>query len=129
MKRLKVHITSFGYKYGNIPENADIIINCRVMNNPAKLPDLWSLNGFDERVRKNVMRTPQFQDIIDLATTALSKALKQHRKNFRIAFGCLGGKHRSVVVAEHLAEHIRQHPLYAEPVVVHQEQDKWPVKV
>ena len=128
MNKLKLTITSFGYKYGNLPVNADVIINARSMTNPAKVEGLFYLNGFDQKVKDNVRNSKNFYSIFGLGINAVDRAFNQNRKNYHVAFGCTAGKHRSVVLAEELAHWFRdleKVDWFREIVVVHQEQENW----
>ena len=88
---------SFGYKHRRPPSDALMVIDCRRMVNPHDMPRLRPLNGKDEAVQAFVRRDPKFNAITSLALThAISGGV--------LAFGCIGGRHRSVAMAEMTAQ-------------------------
>lgn len=97
-------ITTFGYKYG-APKHADsrfdLVLDCRSIPNPHRNPKLWELTGFDQRVRSSVMRAGGFDMVVNAVKTLKNSAQSN------ILVGCVGGRHRSVAVAEALAEFLR----------------------
>jgi len=106
---LAVSVQSFAYKRG-APHGADMVLDCRFLRNPYWEPDLRDLDGRDARIRDFVAADPLFEAFFDKLsdlTLMLLPAYKAEGKAyFSIALGCTGGRHRSVVVAERLAERI-----------------------
>ncbi|HEX3707080.1 MAG TPA: RNase adapter RapZ [Mycobacteriales bacterium] len=107
---LHVSMVTFGYKYG-LPVDADVVIDCRLLPNPHWVPDLKPLSGDDKAVRDYIFGQPGAADFVD-ATTALLRRYEQGYLNegkqyATIAIGCTGGRHRSVAVANELAERLR----------------------
>jgi UPF0042 nucleotide-binding protein len=100
-------VVSFGYKYG-LPVDADIVADCRFLPNPRWVPDLAALTGQDERVRDYVLSRPGAAEFLDSYLAALRVVLAGYEREGKhfvtLAIGCTGGKHRSVAVAEEIAE-------------------------
>lgn len=88
-----IKVTSFGFKHGR-PKDADVIFDCRDLPNPHHVPVLKSLTGKDERVKAFVVGHPESGKLLDAAVDAVQDG------NTKIYFGCIGGRHRSVALAE-----------------------------
>lgn len=106
---LSILIESFGYKNG-LPADADFVFDVRCLPNPYWEPELRSLNGKDKRVRDFLGAEAQVQEMIDAIGGFLEQWIPRYR-NFQrsyltIAIGCTGGQHRSVYIAEALAERL-----------------------
>ncbi len=104
---LAVTVQSFSYKRG-LPRGLDMVLDCRFMRNPYWLEDLRGLDGRDVRVADFVSADPRFDgfrdrvsDLVQLLLPAYEAAGKAY---LAIGFGCTGGQHRSVVMAETLAK-------------------------
>ncbi len=106
-KGLKVNVMSFGFKYG-IPADADLVADARFIPNPHWQDELRAMTGNDAQVADYVMAQPGVQDFIKNYAAALRSVLAGYRtenKRFAtIAIGCTGGKHRSVAIANRIAE-------------------------
>ena len=106
---LSILIESFGYKNG-LPADADFVFDVRYLPNPYWEPELRSLNGKDKRVRDFLGAEAQVQEMIDAIGGFLEQWIPRYRKFQRsyltIAIGCTGGQHRSVYIAEALAERL-----------------------
>ena len=105
-----VHIMSFGFKYG-LPIDADFVADVRFLPNPYWVPELRDLNGHDGPVRDYVMASKGAKEFLDAYTrailTALSGYAREDKHYVTIAFGCTGGQHRSVAMADALAARLR----------------------
>ncbi|RVV97507.1 RNase adapter RapZ [Mesobaculum littorinae] len=103
---LTVSVHSFSYKRG-LPRGADMIFDVRFLQNPYWQRELRALTGLDPRVSDHVAADARFQDffgrIRDLTLTLLPAYAEEGKTHLAIAFGCTGGQHRSVAVAERLA--------------------------
>ncbi|MAY33539.1 MAG: RNase adapter RapZ [Rhodovulum sp.] len=103
--QLAVSVHSFSYKRG-VPRGADMVFDCRFLRNPYWQPDLRRLNGQDARVATYVGEDPRFDPffdkVLDLTLLLLPAYLDEGKSHLSIAFGCTGGQHRSVTVAEKL---------------------------
>ena len=101
--RLAVSIQSFSYKRG-VPRGVDMIFDCRFLANPHWSPGLRPLDGRDGQVVAHVRADPRFaefyQKLNDLLLFLLPAHLQEGKAHLSIGFGCTGGQHRSVAVAE-----------------------------
>jgi UPF0042 nucleotide-binding protein len=128
--RLAVTFTSFGHKHGP-PRDADLAFDVRFLSNPHYEADLRPLTGFDERIVEYVGRDGRLQEFYDRVEPLLDYLLPQYvaegKAHLVVAIGCTGGRHRSVAVAEHLAEHFRERKdCFVE--VQHRDVDRVPVR-
>jgi UPF0042 nucleotide-binding protein len=105
-----VHVTSFGYKYG-VPPGADLVFDVRFMENPFYIPELRPKTGRDALVREFVLRhsaTVEFlSHLVPLLRFALPRYEDEKKARLGIAFGCTGGRHRSVVIADEVAQRLK----------------------
>lgn len=101
--RLAVSVQSFSYKRG-VPRGVDMIFDCRFLANPHWSPVLRPLDGRDPSVVAHVRADPRFaeffQKMSDLLLFLLPAHLEEGKAHLSIGFGCTGGQHRSVAVAE-----------------------------
>ncbi|HEY7324725.1 MAG TPA: RNase adapter RapZ [Streptosporangiaceae bacterium] len=104
---LRVTVVSFGYKYG-LPVDADMVADCRFLPNPHWIPELAPQTGEDQAVIDYVLNQPGATDFVAAFVRAAGIALngfgERGRHDVLIAVGCTGGKHRSVVMANRMAE-------------------------
>lgn len=107
---LSLLFESFAYKRG-VPADADFVFDARVLPNPHWNPALRPLSGRDAGVRAYLDAQPEVSEYVGQVSSFLDTWLPRLRGETRsyvtIAFGCTGGKHRSVYLAERLAEHAR----------------------
>lgn len=108
---LRVNIMSFGFKYG-IPHEADMVFDLRFLPNPYFVEDLRPLSGKDKAVADYVFTASQTREysakLLDLLLFLLPQMETEGRYRVTIALGCTGGRHRSVALAERLAQAVRQ---------------------
>jgi UPF0042 nucleotide-binding protein len=108
---MTVSVISFGYKHG-IPLDADLAIDVRFLPNPHYVESLAPFTGNDEPVRDYVLKwsvTQRFLlKLIDLVEFLLPQYVKEGKQELVIAIGCTGGRHRSVAIANYIADSIRQ---------------------
>lgn len=106
-----VSCMSFGFKYG-APGEADLVFDVRCLPNPFYLPELKEKTGLDKEVRDYVMSFEQSQTLrdklFDLIDFLIPHYVSEGKSRLVIAFGCTGGKHRSVTFAELTAKHLRE---------------------
>lgn len=104
-----INCMSFGFKYGAATE-ADLVFDVRCLPNPFYVDELKKQTGLDKPVREYVMNWPQSTElankIIDLIDFLIPYYLDEGKSQLVIAFGCTGGKHRSVTFAELLYAHL-----------------------
>lgn len=110
---LTVTVSSFGYKYG-LPADADLVSDMRFLPNPFWEPALRDHDGLDVEVREHVLAQAGAQDFIESYLRALEPVFegyqRENKRHVTLAVGCTGGKHRSVAVAEELAQRLRSTP-------------------
>jgi len=100
---LLVSLVSFGYKFG-VPTDADLMFDVRFLPNPHFVPKLRRYTGKDSRVRRYIQSFPQTGEFLrrmqGLLTYLIPHYIEEGKSYLTIAFGCTGGKHRSVMMAE-----------------------------
>jgi UPF0042 nucleotide-binding protein len=106
---MQVTVMSFGFKRGT-PREADLLFDVRFLPNPHWIEELRPLDGRDADVRDYVFEQPMTGPFLarleDLLDVTLPGYLAERKRYLTIAIGCTGGKHRSVVLAEHIARHL-----------------------
>ncbi|GBC98151.1 Nucleotide-binding protein [bacterium HR17] len=109
---MQVKVVSFGFKFG-LPVDADLVFDVRFLPNPNYDPQLRPLTGADERVKTFVLQQPETQAFLHHLRALLEFALPRYRREGKayltIAIGCTGGRHRSVALADAIADIVRQH--------------------
>jgi RNase adapter protein RapZ len=109
--KLAVNFTSFGFKHGPA-RDADLVFDVRFLPNPHYETELRPLTGRDERVVEYIGRTGRLADLYDRLDPLLDFLLPQYvaegKSYLLVAVGCTGGRHRSVAIAERLAERYRE---------------------
>ena len=104
--QLAVSVQSFSYKRG-LPRSVDMVFDCRFLKNPFWEPSLRTGTGMDAKVRDFIWtdpRAPEFeQKLRDMLVWLLPAYLDEGKSHLSVAFGCTGGQHRSVAMAETLA--------------------------
>ena len=104
---LAVSVQSFSYKRG-VPRGVDMIFDCRFLRNPHWETSLRSKDGRDADVLGHIKQDPRFalfyEKLLDLITLLLPAHRDEGKAHLTIGFGCTGGQHRSVAVAELLAK-------------------------
>lgn len=104
--RLAVSVQSFSYKRG-MPRGVDMVFDCRFLRNPHWDAQLRVLDGRDDKVADYVEQDERFEDffnkVSELVTMLLPAFTDEGKSHLTIAFGCTGGQHRSVAIAEKLA--------------------------
>lgn len=107
---LTLTISSFGFARG-MPPLADLVFDMRFLDNPHWVPELRELTGLDAAVGEHITRDPAFADafarIRDLLLVLLPRYGAQGKPYVHVAFGCTGGRHRSVFTAEAMAQSLR----------------------
>lgn len=108
---LTVTVSSFGFARG-MPPVADLVFDMRFLDNPHWNPELRPLTGLDEGVGAHIRRDPAYAEafarIRDLVLHLLPRYQAQGKAYVHIAFGCTGGRHRSVFVAEEIGAALRE---------------------
>ena len=106
-RRLSISVQSFSYKRG-LPRGLDMVFDCRFLTNPYWDPTLRDRDGRDSLVAAHIEADPRFapffQKLQELVLMLLPAQLDEGKAHLAIGFGCTGGQHRSVAVAEKLAQ-------------------------
>ncbi|MBI2981071.1 MAG: RNase adapter RapZ [Deltaproteobacteria bacterium] len=102
---LSIHLLSFGYHFG-LPAEADLVFDVRFLPNPHFVPKLGALSGENPKVGRYVLLKKETQDFLKIIRKTLRFLLKSYQKegkaHLTIAFGCTGGRHRSVVISRQI---------------------------
>ena len=122
---MRITVLSFGYTHG-IPLDVDIVIDCRFLPNPHYVDELRPLSGLDAQVAGYVMSQPVTEEFLERMESLLAVLVPQYvnegKSYLTVAFGCTGGRHRSVAVTEHFAGVLGA--MGHEPAVVHRDIDR-----
>ncbi len=106
-----VNISSFGFKYG-IPTETDVMFDVRFLPNPFYVPSLKKLTGNNKKVRDYIFKSDLAGEFVDsvhsLLTSMMQGYIDEGKYHLNIAFGCTGGHHRSVAIANAVAEEFRK---------------------
>jgi len=111
MRPLLVSLVSFGYKYG-LPSDSDLVFDVRFLPNPHFVPQLRAFTGKDEKVRRFILSYPQTGEFLrrieGLLKYLVPHYIREGKSYLTISFGCTGGKHRSVMLAEALQKAVKK---------------------
>ena len=122
---LMVSLVSFGFKYG-VPSDADLVFDVRFLPNPHFVPKLRPFTGKDPKVRRYIRSFPQTNEFLrrieGLLTYLIPHYIREGKSYLTIAFGCTGGKHRSVMMSESLAKPLSKRGYSVK--VIHRDIDK-----
>jgi RNase adapter protein RapZ len=106
---LMISSNSFGFKNG-VPTEADLVLDVRFLPNPHFVPEFRKLTGKHPKVAKYVLQFPQTKEFLDKTTELLKFLLphyiKEGKSYLTVAFGCTGGQHRSVFIAEEMKKRL-----------------------
>lgn len=107
---MAISVTSFSYRAG-LPRESDLVFDVRFLANPHYDPALRPLTGLDpgvgERIRNDAAFEPFWGRLTDLLALTLPRYEREGKSYLSIGFGCTGGRHRSVFLAERMAEWLR----------------------
>lgn len=110
-KGILVSSVSFGYRHG-VPEDADLVFDVRFLPNPHFVPEFRALTGRDPRVARYIRSFPQTKEFIrrisDLLVYLLPHYVHEGKSYLTIGFGCTGGQHRSVMIAEEVGKRLHK---------------------
>jgi UPF0042 nucleotide-binding protein len=108
-KRLLVSVVSFGFKNG-VPLDADLVFDVRFLPNPHFVPEFRKKTGKDSKVAAYVRGFPQTKEFLgkvtDLMLYLLPHYVEEGKSYLTVGFGCTGGQHRSVMMAEEMAKRL-----------------------
>ena len=106
-----VNISSFGFKYG-IPTESDVMFDVRFLPNPFYVPSLKKLTGNNKKVRDFIFKSSLAGEFVEsvhsLFNAMVQGYIDEGKYHLNIAFGCTGGHHRSVAIANAVAEEFRK---------------------
>jgi RNase adapter protein RapZ len=121
-QRMTLSLLSFGFARG-LPRDVDLVFDMRFLRNPHWVDELRPMTGLDSRVQQFIAEDPAFEQafaqILQLLTTLLPHYQREGKSYLTVAFGCTGGRHRSVFVAERMSSALRE-PGY-NPVTTHRD--------
>ncbi len=107
----QVTVTSFGFKHG-VPPDADLVLDCRFLPNPYWVEELRPLSGRDAEIQEYVNSFPVTEEFVvkvrELLDLLLPAYLDEGKAVLTVAFGCTGGRHRSVAIAEEFATWLQE---------------------
>jgi len=107
--RIMIYVTSFGYRHG-IPPDSDLVFDVRFLPNPNYIPQFKRLSGRHPKVARYIRSFPQTAEFIERITQLLVYLLphyiREGKSYLTIAFGCTGGRHRSVMIADEIRKRL-----------------------
>jgi UPF0042 nucleotide-binding protein len=110
-KNILVSCVSFGFRHG-VPEEADLVFDVRFLPNPHFVPEFQPLTGRDPRVAKYIRSFPQTKEFVsrisELLIYLLPHYIHEGKSYLTISFGCTGGQHRSVMIAEEVGKRLHK---------------------
>jgi UPF0042 nucleotide-binding protein len=110
-KQLLVSCLSFGFKNG-VPLDADMVFDIRFLPNPHFVPEFRKKTGLDPKVAAYICSFPQTREfltrVLDLMLYLLPHYVAEGKSYLTVAFGCTGGQHRSVMMAEEIANQLKR---------------------
>ena len=106
---IRIDITSFGYRYG-VPSDSDLMFDVRFLPNPNYIPQFKKLSGRHPAVARYIRSFPQTVEFIDriseLLVYLIPHYIREGKSYLTIAFGCTGGRHRSVMIASEIRKRL-----------------------
>ena len=107
--KIRIDITSFGYRYG-VPSDSDLVFDVRFLPNPNYIPEFKKHTGKHPKVARYIRSFPQTREFIDriadLLVYLLPHYIGEGKSYLTIAFGCTGGHHRSVMIASEIRKRL-----------------------
>jgi len=107
--KIVVYVTSFGYRHG-VPADSDLVFDVRFLPNPNYIPAFKKLSGRNPKVARYIRSFPQTTEFIDRISDLLIYLMPHYigegKSYLTIAFGCTGGHHRSVMIAEQIHKNL-----------------------
>lgn len=107
--RLRIDVTSFGYRHG-VPPDSDLVFDVRFLPNPNYIPAFKNMSGKQPAVARYIRSFPQTQEFIERIAALLVYLLPHYigegKSYLTISFGCTGGHHRSVLIAHEIRKRL-----------------------
>jgi UPF0042 nucleotide-binding protein len=109
--KILIYVTSFGYRNG-VPPDSDLVFDVRFLPNPNYIPRFKNLTGRNPSVARYIRSFPQtiefVERISDLLIYLLPHYIREGKSYLTIAFGCTGGQHRSVMMADQIRKNLAE---------------------
>lgn len=109
--KVVIHVNSFGFRYG-VPPDSDLVFDVRFLPNPNYIPEFKHLSGRHPNVARYIRSFPQtgefIQRIADLLIYLLPHYIREGKSYLTISFGCTGGRHRSVFIANEINKRLKK---------------------
>jgi UPF0042 nucleotide-binding protein len=109
-RKMQIMVVSFGYKYG-IPLDSDLVFDTRFLPNPFYIDELRNKTGKSPKVREFVLKEEETRKFLSrlyrFVDFLIPRFIEEGKSNLTISTGCTGGKHRSVILAEELKDHLK----------------------
>jgi UPF0042 nucleotide-binding protein len=106
-----VQVSSFGYRHG-VPAESDLVFDVRFLPNPNYIPAFKNLTGKHPSVARYILSFPQTVEFIerisDLLIYLLPHYIREGKSYLTISFGCTGGHHRSVLIANEIRKRLNR---------------------
>ena len=106
-----VYVTSFGFRNG-LPQDSDLVFDVRFLPNPNYIPEFKEQSGKNPKVAQYIRSFPQTKEFLnktaDLLKFLLPHYIKEGKSYLTVAFGCTGGQHRSVFIAEEMKKRLME---------------------
>ena len=110
-RKMQIMVVSFGYKYG-IPLDSDLVFDTRFLPNPFYIDVLRNKTGKSPKVREFVLKEEETKKFLSklysFVDFLIPRFIEEGKSNLTLSTGCTGGKHRSVILAEKLKDHLKQ---------------------
>jgi len=107
--KILIYVNSFGFRHG-IPHDSDLVFDVRFLPNPNYLPEFKNRTGRDPRVARYIRTFPQTQEFVgrisQLLVYLLPHYIREGKSYLTISFGCTGGQHRSVMMADEIRKRL-----------------------
>ncbi|MGH7551094.1 MAG: RapZ C-terminal domain-containing protein [Gemmatimonadota bacterium] len=134
---LSVYVHSFSYRHGYPHDmgghGGGFVFDCRALPNPGRLPEYRDHTGLETAVAAYIEAQPELADywtsVRTLVDAQVAEYLRRGFQSLSIGFGCTGGQHRSVYLAERLARHLEERFPDATVRLMHREEPYWPQPV
>jgi RNase adapter protein RapZ len=106
-----VYVNSFGFRHG-VPADSDLVFDVRFLPNPNYIPEFKKLTGRHPSVARYIRSFPQTGEFInrisDLLIYLLPHYIREGKSYLTISFGCTGGHHRSVLIADEIYKRLKK---------------------
>ena len=110
-RKMQIMVVSFGYKYG-IPLDSDLVFDTRFLPNPFYIDELRNKTGKSPKVKEFVLKEEETKKFLSKLCSfvdfLIPRFIDEGKSSLTISTGCTGGKHRSVILAEKLKDHLKQ---------------------